>query len=139
MHWSFIKFFQLIIEENVYRTVWRICRSVMAQRLLFVAQRLGRGKRRYFLSITRTIKMHSGNICRKGTFSIKFLHFLYIKENDQQRTALSIFRKRNVYLLISIYKPSWQKKSWIFKQNRLIFPGTIDLATNEVILTASYS
>ena len=97
------------------------------------------GRRRYFLIIARTIKMHSGNICRKGTFSIKFLDFLYIKENDQQRTALSIFRKRNVYLLISIYKPAWQKKSWIFKQNRLIFPGTIDLATNEVILTASYS
>ena len=137
MNWSFIKFVQLIIEENVYRTVWRICRSLMVQRLLFVAQRPGRGKKK--LIIAKTIKMHSGDICRKGTFSIKFLDFLYIKENDQQRTALSIFRKRNVYLLISIYKPSWQKKSWIFKQNRLIFPGAIDLATNEVILTASYS
>ena len=72
----------------------------MVQRLLFVAQRLGRGKKK--LIIGRTIKMHSGNICRKGTFSIKFLDFLYIKENDQQRTALSIFRKRNVYLSISI-------------------------------------
>ena len=78
--------------------------------------------------------MHSGNICRKGTFSIKFLDFLYIKENDQQRTALSIFRKRNVYLSISIYKPARQKKKVEFLNNRLI-----DLATNEVIPTASYS
>ena len=71
-------------------------------------------RRNYFLIIARTIKMHSGNICRKGTFSIKFLHFLYIKENDQQRTALSIFRKRNVYLSISIYKPARQKKELNF-------------------------
>ena len=72
------------------------------------------GRRRYFLIIARTIKMHSGNICRKRTFSIKFLDFLYIKENDQQRTALPIFRKRNVYLSMSIYKPARQKKKLNF-------------------------
>ena len=72
------------------------------------------GRRRYFLIIARTIKMHSENICRKGTFSIKFLHFLYIKENDQQRTALSIFRKRTVYLSMSIYKLARQKKKLNF-------------------------
>ena len=49
----------------------------MVQRLLFVAQRPGRRKKK--LIIARTITMHSGNICRKGTFSIKFLDFLYIK------------------------------------------------------------
>ena len=84
----------------------------MVQRLLFVAQRPGRRKKK--LIIARTITMHSGNICRKGTFSIKFLDFLYIKENDQQRTALSIFRKRNAYLSISIYKLARQKKKLIF-------------------------
>ena len=60
------------------------------------------GRRRYFLIIGRTIKMHSRNISRKGTFSIKFLHFLYIKENDQQRTAVHFQKTQclpiNVYL-----------------------------------------
>ena len=68
------------------------------------------GRRRYLIIIAGPIKMHSGNICRKGTFSIKFLDFLYIKENDNQRIALPIFRKRNVYLSISIYKSARQKK-----------------------------
>ena len=128
--------FYQILPTN-YRRKWEFVGHLWCRGFFLVAHTPGRRKKT--LIIAKTIKMHSGDICRKGTFSIKFLDFLYIKENDQQRTALSIFRKRNVYLLISIYKPSWRKKSWIFKQNRLIFPGTIDLATNEVILTASYS